>query len=73
MLRISWIEHKSNEEVLNMLKTSLQIMKRRKCEYFGHIIRRPNSIQRLLSGARVDGKEEGEGQEQCGWTISRPG
>ena len=48
------------------MKTSLKlikIIKQRKCEYFGYIIRRPNSIQRLLLEARIDEKEEGEGQE----------
>ena len=56
MLRISWKEHKPNEEVHNMMKTSLKLMKiikKRKCEYFGHFIR---SIQRLLLEARIDGK-----------------
>ena len=60
MLRISWKEHKPNEELLNMMKTSLKLMKiikKRKCEYFGHFIRRPNSIQRLLLEARIDWKE----------------
>ena len=58
MLRISLKEHKSNKEVLNMMKTSLKllkIIKTRRCEYFGHFIRRPNSIQRLLLEARIDG------------------
>ena len=67
-------EHKYSKEVFNMLKTSLKLMKiikKRKCEYFRHIIRRPNSIQILLLEVRIDGKEEGEGQKQCGWAISR--
>ena len=58
MLRISWKEHKPNEEVINRMKTSLKLMKiikKRKCEYFGHFIR-PNSIQRLLLEAGIDGK-----------------
>ena len=66
MLRISWKEHKSNEDVLNMMQTSLKlirIIKKRKCEYFGHIIRRPNSIQRLLLEARIDGKR-GKGKAE---------
>ena len=49
----------SNKEVLNMMKTSLKlikIIKERKFEYPGHIIRRPNSIQRLLLEARIDGE-----------------
>ena len=59
MLRILWKEHKPNEDVLNMMKTSLELMKsskKRKCEYFEHFIRRPNSIQNLLLEARIDGK-----------------
>ena len=69
MLRISWKEHKPNEEVLNMMKTCLKLMKiikKRKCEYFGHFIRRPNSIQRLLLEARIDGKR-GRGRPRTMW------
>ena len=69
MLRISWKEHKSNDEVLYMMKTSLKLMKiikKRKCEYFGYIIRRPNNIQRLLLEARNDGKR-GRGRPRTMW------
>ena len=69
MLRISWKEHKLNEEVLNMKKTSLKLMKiikKKKCEYFGYIIRRPDSIQRLLLEARIDGKR-GRGRPRTMW------
>ena len=54
-----WKEHKSNKEVLDMMKTSLKLMKiikKRKCEYFGLIIGRPNSIQRLLLEGRIEEK-----------------
>ena len=69
MLRISWKEHISNEEVLNMIKTSLKLMKiikKRKCEYFGHIIRRANNIQRLLLEARID-ENRGRGRPRTMW------
>ena len=42
ILRISWIEHTTNEEVLRrMVKTKEVIftVKRRKMEYLGHIMR----------------------------------
>ena len=42
MLRVSWTEYKTNEEVLKMANTtrsSLPIIKKRKCQYFGHVIR----------------------------------
>ena len=50
MLRISWKEHKTNGEVLHKMKTKrslLNTIKKRKCQYFGHIIR-GNGVQRLL-------------------------
>ena len=59
MLRISWKEHKSNEAILNMMKTSPDINENHQKEemwILGHFIRRPNSIQRLLLEARIDGK-----------------
>ena len=69
MLRISWKECKHNEEVLYMIKTSLKLMKitkKRKCEYFGHFIRRPNSIQRLLLEAGMD-RKRGRGRPRTMW------
>ena len=41
------------------MKTSLKLMKiikKKKCEYFGHFIGRLNGLQRLLLEARIDGK-----------------
>ena len=50
MMRISWTEHKSNEEVLEMTvskRSLIATMNKRKLQYFGHLIRQ-NGIQRLL-------------------------
>ena len=41
------------------------ISNKRKCEYFGHFIR-PNSIQRLLLEARIDGRRGG-GRPRTMW------
>ena len=49
MLRVSWNEHKTNEEVLKMANTTsslLSIIKNRKYQYFVHVIR-ARSIQKL--------------------------
>ena len=54
MMRISWTEHKSNEEVLEMTlyKISLiRTIKKRKLQYFRHLI-----IQRLLLEEKIKGK-----------------
>ena len=60
MVRISWTEDKSNEEVLEMTvsKRSLIVtIKKRKLQYFGHSIRQ-NGIQRLLLEGKIEGKRE---------------
>ena len=65
-------QHKSNKEIFGMMKTSLKLMKiikKRKCEYFGHIIRSPNSIQRLLLGTRID-RKRGKGRPRTIWMDS---
>ena len=49
MLRVSWTEHKTNEEVLKMANTISSLsptIKKRKCQYFGHVIRM-RSIHKL--------------------------
>ena len=43
MLRISYTKHATNEEVLRILDTEKQlfsIIVKRKCQYFGHNVRR---------------------------------
>ena len=69
MLRISWKEHKTNEEVLNKMKTKrtlLNTIKTRKCQYFGHIIR-IHHLQRLLIEGRMNGRR-GRGRPRTMWT-----
>ena len=69
MLRISWKEHKTNGEVLHKMKTKrslLNTIKKRKCQYFGHIIR-GNGVQRLLMEGRINGRR-GRGRPRTMWT-----
>ena len=58
MKRISLTEHKSNEEVLEMTisKRSLIVtIKKRKLQYFGHLITQ-DGIRRLLFEGKIEGK-----------------
>ena len=69
MLRISWKEHKTNADVLHKMKTKrslLNTIKKRKCQYFGHIIR-GDGIQRLLMEGRINGRR-GRGRPRTMWT-----
>lgn len=70
ILKISWISHTSNEDVLKMMGTErllLDIVKRRKTEYFGHIIRGPKyHLLRLIIQGKVEGKRW-MGRKKLSW------
>ena len=71
MLRISLKEQKTNGEVLHKMKTKrslLNTIKKRKCQYFGHIIR-GNGVQRLLTEGRINSRR-GRGRPRTMWTDS---
>ena len=58
MMKISWREKKTNEEVLTLADEQLYIIptiKKRKMTYFGHMIRR-NNIHKLISDCPLEGK-----------------
>ena len=68
MMRICYTEHKTNNEVLDMVtskRASLCIIKKRKTEYFGHLIRM-NGLQCLLLEGKVNGKI-GKGRARITW------
>ena len=57
ILKIAWTNHKTNYEVLNKAKCKrslLNIIMKRKLQYFGHIIRK-SSLQKLLLEGKVEG------------------
>ena len=62
MLRISYIEHKKNEEVLNMMKTKRSLLK---AKYFGHMVRQ-NGLQRLLSEGKYTENGKGKAKNYVG-------
>ena len=69
MLRISWKELKTNGEVLQKMKTKIllnNIKHKKKCQYFGHIIR-GNGAQRLLMEGGINGRR-GWGRQRTMWT-----
>ena len=52
--------------------TYYYILLKKKCQYFGHIIR-GNGVQRLLMEGRINGRRGRGDREQCGLITSRNG
>ena len=64
MMKISWVNHVTNEEVLRRAGTERKIMKairKRQIEFLGHVMRKEGLEELMLTG-RVNGKRSRERQ-----------
>lgn len=70
MLRISWIQKITNEEVLRKLNTETELLytiKKRKLEYLGHIMRNKKyELLQLIIQGKINGKR-GPGRRRDSW------
>jgi hypothetical protein len=69
ILKLSWRDRITNTEVLRRMRTERSLMnniKKRKMEYFGHIIRK-GALQREILDGKIDGKR-GRGRPRQSWT-----
>lgn len=71
VLRISWVDHVTNEEVLRRMRKEKEILyqvKKRKLEYLGHIMRNPERyrlLQLILQG-KIQGRRS-VGRRRISW------
>ena len=69
LLRISWIERRTNQSILRELDTNMSLLneiKKRKLRYFGHITRKHNLSTEILQG-KMEGKRS-KGRQRMRWT-----
>jgi len=58
-MKVSWTEHKANEEVLQMMDTEREMMdtlRSRQKTWLGHILRHDLLLRMMLEG-RIQGKQ----------------
>ena len=71
LLRVPWTARRSNESILieNSPECSLEgLMLKLKLQYFGHLMRRANSLERTLKLGKIEGrKRRGWRDEMAGW------
>ena len=80
LLRIPWMARRSNQSILKeiSLEYSLEgLMLKLKLQYFGHLMRRAESSEKILMLGKIEGGRRGEGQrirwldrESDGWIAS---
>ena len=69
MIKVSWTEHKTNEEVLQMVNTEREMMetlRSRQKRWLGHILRHDSLLRITLEG-RIQGKKGCGRPIKCSW------
>ena len=71
MLRIPWMEHKTNDFVLNQIGQNATVftkIERSKLQYFGHICRRQgDNIENIIMQGRMEGSRR-RGRQKLRWS-----
>ena len=71
LLRVPWTARRSNQSVLKEINPeySLQgLMLKQKLQYFGHLLRRTDSLEKILMLGKIEGrKRRGRQDEMVGW------
>ena len=61
LLRLSWTEKRSNQSILKEISSGCSLeglMLKLKLQYFGHLMRRADSLEKTLMPRRDEGQEE---------------
>ena len=64
-MRVIWTARRSNQSILKEINSeySLQgLMLKLKCQYFGHLMRRANSLEKILMMGKIEGRRRREWQ-----------
>ena len=69
LLRIPWTARRSNQTILKEINPEYSLeglMIRLKLQYFGHLIRRANLLEKTLMLGKIEGRRKG-GQQRMRW------
>ena len=72
LLRVSWTARRSNQSILKEInpKYSLEgLLLKLKLQYFGHLMRRANSLEKTLMLGKIEGKRR-QTQQRMRWFDS---
>ena len=68
LLRILWTARRSNQSILNEINLEYSfegLMLKLKLQSFGHLMRRVNSLEKILMLGKIEGKRRG--QQRMNW------
>ena len=71
LLRVPWTARRSNQSILKEISPEYSLeglMLKLKLQYFGHLMRRANSLEKTLMLGKIEGKRRrGKQDEMFGW------
>ena len=71
-LKVTWTARRSNQSVLKEINSEYSVEELRlklKLQYFGHLIRRANSLEKVLMLGKIEGRRR-MGQQRMRWLDS---
>ena len=72
-MRVPWTARRSNQSILKEInpECSLEgLMLKLKLQYFGHLMRRTDSLEKTLMLGKIEGRREGDNRGWDGWMAS---
>ena len=70
LLRVSWTTRKSNQSILKEISPGCSLeglMLKLKLQYFGHLMRRADSLEKTLMLGKIEGRRIRRGQQRMRW------
>ena len=68
-MRVPWTARRSNQSILKVISTKYSLegwMLKLKLQYYGHMMRRTNSLEKTLMLGKIEG-EKRRGQQRMRW------
>ena len=69
-MRVSWTARRSNQSILKDISPGCSLeglMLKQKLQYFGHLMRRTDSLEKTLMLGKIEGRRRGQQDEMVGW------
>ena len=73
LLRVPWIARRSNQSILKEVSSEYSLeglMLKLKPQYFGHLMRRTDSFEKIMMLGKIEGREEGDDRGWDGWKAT---
>ena len=65
-MRVPWTAKRSNQSILKEINPGISLEGMMKLQYFGHLMRRVDSLEKTLMLGRIEGRRRSE-QQKIGW------